>query len=147
MRALRFTMASIFLLFFTHSIAVAQSTNLTKTFKEHFNKTVQEVHQTEDADEKRTLLNESFIKMIEALDRIESKANLSEDEIAQLQTYKIGLEEKVNELNGLDGFDEIMDEDLDDFASYSQDFVEQANRTITIGLTTALLIVIILLLL
>lgn len=85
--------------------------------------------------------------MIAAIDRIESVASLSEDESANLSSYKLGLTEKVNELNGNDGFDEILDEDLDDFSNFSQDFIEQANRTITVGVTTALLILIILLLL
>jgi chromosome condensin MukBEF ATPase and DNA-binding subunit MukB len=147
MRTIRLTMAAIFILFAIQSVAVAQSTNITETFKKHFNETVQQVQQTENSDEKRMILNESFTKMIIAIERIESRANLSEDEIAQLHSYKLGIEEKQNELNGLDGFDEVLDEDLDDFSNFSQDFVEQANRTITIGVTTLLLIIIILLLL
>lgn len=147
MSTIRLITTSILLLFAVQSLAVAQSTNITETFKKHFNETVQQVQQTENADEKRTILNESFTKMIDALNRIESRANLSEDEIAQLQTFKNGIEEKQNELNGLDGFDEIMDEDLDDFSNFSQDFMEQANRTVTIGVSTALLILIILILL
>lgn len=85
--------------------------------------------------------------MITTLDRIETQANLTEDESAQLISFRNDISEKQNELNGLDGFEEVLDEDLDDFSSFSQDFVEQANRTVTIGLTTALLILIILLLL
>jgi hypothetical protein len=146
MRTIRLITTSIFLLFVVQSMAFAQSTNITETFKKHFNETVQQVHQTESADEKRMILNESFSKMITALDRIESRANLTEDELDRLQSYKLGITEKQNELNGLDGFDEIVDEDLDDFSNFSQDFMEQANRTITIGVTTALLILIILLL-
>jgi chromosome condensin MukBEF ATPase and DNA-binding subunit MukB len=147
MKTLRLTIASLFLVFAIQSIAVAQSTNITETFKKHFNETVQQVHQADDADEKRLILNESFSKMLIAIDRIESRVNLSEDEIVQLQSFKHGIEEKQNELNGLDGFDEVLDEDLDDFSNFSQDFMEQANRTITIGATTLLLIIIILLLL
>lgn len=129
------------------SVAVAQSVNLTETFKKSFNETFEEVQYTESADEKRTILNEKFSKMINVIDRIESKANLSEDESNQLSSYKAGLLEKQNELNGLDGFDEILDEDLDDFSEYSQQFFEQANRTITIGVGTAILIAILLLVL
>tara|TARA_R100001143_G_scaffold4167_1_gene7000 strand:+ start:28066 stop:28509 length:444 start_codon:yes stop_codon:yes gene_type:complete len=147
MRTIRLTITSIILLFAVQSIAVAQSTSMTETFKKHFNETVEQVHQTESADEKRAILNESFTKMITTLERIESEANLTEDETAQLVSFKNDISEKQSELNGLDGFDEIQDEDLDDFSNFSQDFVEQANRTITIGLTTALLILIILLLL
>ncbi|MCC5906263.1 MAG: hypothetical protein JJU13_08660 [Balneolaceae bacterium] len=147
MKSIRLIITSIFLLFAFSSMAVAQSTNITETFKKHFNETVQKVQQTESADEKRLILNESFTKMITALDRIESDAILSKDKIAQLQSYKLGITEMQNELNGLDGFDEILDEDLDDFSNFSQDFMEQANRTITIGLTSALLLIIILILL
>lgn len=147
MRTIRLTITSILLLFAVQSVAVAQSTSVTETFKKHFNETVEQVHQTENADEKRVILNDSFTKMITTLDRIETRANLTEDEIAQLVSFRSGITEKQSELNGLDGFEEVLDEDLDDFSSFSQDFIEQANRTVTIGLTTALLILIILLLL
>jgi len=147
MKTLRPIITSIFLLFAFQSMAVAQSTNITETFKTHFNETVQQVHQADDADEKRLILNDSFTKMLTTLDRIESMANLTEDESAQLNSFRSDIAERQNELNGLDGFDEIMDEDLDDFSNFSQDFMEQANRTITIGATTLLLIIIILLLL
>ncbi|WP_440998512.1 hypothetical protein [Fodinibius sp. SL11] len=147
MKTIRLITSSILLLFAVQSMAVAQSTDIKETFKKHFNKTVQQVQETESADKKRMLLNESFTKMLEAVDRIESRANLSEDKIAQLNSFKNGISEKKSELNGLEGFDEVVDEDLDDFSEYSQDFMEQADRTLTIGLTTALLIVIILLLL
>jgi hypothetical protein len=147
MKTIRLITSSILLLFAVQSMAIAQSTDITETFKKHFNKTVQQVHETESADQKRMLLNESFAKMLEAVDRIESQANLSKDEIAQLKSFKNGILEKKNELNGSDGFDKVVDEDLDDFSEYSQDFMEQADKTLTIGLTTALLIVIILLLL
>ncbi len=146
MKTIRYIITSIFLLFAVQSMAVAQSTNITETFKKHFNETVQQVQQTESADEKRLILNDSFTKMITALDRIESKADLTKDESAQLNSFRSDISDKQNELNGLDGFDEVLDEDLDDFSNFSQDFMEQANRTITIGATTALLILIILLL-
>lgn len=140
-------LASILLVCAIQTVSIAQSVNVTESFKKHFNETVQEVQNTDNADEKRAILSESFNKMISTIDRIESKASLTEDEIANLNNYKFGLTEKLNELNGVDGFDEIMDEDLDDFSNFSQDFIEQANKTITIGVTTALLILIILLLL
>ncbi|MDZ7715316.1 MAG: hypothetical protein U5J95_03805 [Balneolaceae bacterium] len=147
MKTIRLLITSIFIIFAAQSMAVAQSIDITEKFKKHFNETVQEVQQTESANEKRLILNESFTKMITAIDRIESRANLSEKEMAQLQSYKLGIEEKKNELNGLDGFNEVQDEDLDDFSNFSQDFMEQAANTVTIGLTTVLLVVIILLLL
>ncbi len=147
MKTLYTILASMLLVCAIQTTSFAQSTDVTETFKKHFNETVQAVHATDNADEKRAILNESFSKMINVIDQIESRASLTEDEIANLNSYKLDLTEKMNELNGLDGFDEIMDEDLDDFSNFSQDFIEQANRTITIGIGTALLILIILLLL
>ena len=147
MKTIHIIITFIILLFTIQSMAAAQSTNITETFKKHFNETVQQVQQTESADEKRMILNESFTKMIVAIDRIESLANLSEDERALLSSYKNDLSEKQNELNGLDGFEQVEDADLDDFSSFSQDYLEQAYRTITIGVTTAVLIIILLLIL
>lgn len=64
-----------------------------------------------------------------------------------LAGFKNDLIEKKNELNGQDGFAKVPDNRLNDFAQYVQQDMEQADRVVTISLTTALLIVIILLLL
>lgn len=147
MKTLQTLLVSILLMCAFQTSAYAQSTNVSESLKKHFNQTVQDVQKAEHPDEKRAILNESFHKMIHVLERIESAASLTADEHAGLETYKLGLTEKLSELNGEDGFNEIVDEDLDDFSQFSQDFIEQANRTITIGATTALLVLIILLLL
>jgi len=148
MRIFNFIISSIILLFVIHTMSVAQSTNVGEALKNHFNETVQQVQQTDDSIEKRAILNESFTKMILTIDRIESRANLSQDERTLLNSFKSDLLDKKNELAGLDGFNQVEDSELDEFSSYTQDFLEQANRrTITIGITTALLIVLILLLL
>lgn len=136
---------TIFLL--TCQSAIAQSGSFSDIFKQHFNETVESVENAETAEEKRTYLNHSFDKMLTAIERIEQSADLSDDEQNQLISFKNDVEERKSELNGLDGFDEIVDEDLDDFSNFSQQMMEQANRTITLSLTSALLIVLILLLL
>lgn len=144
MKSLRFlTTAILFIL--TFQTALFAQSNIEEIFKKHFNKTVQNVEQTNDADEKRAILNTSFDKMLKAADRIE--ASLSDDEREELKSFKNAVTEKQNELNGLDGFDEIQDEELDDFSNYVQQDFEQANRYITISVSTALLIILILLLL
>lgn len=147
MKTIYTILASLIMVCAFQTASLAQTTNISETFKKHFNETVQEVHGLENTDEKRAVLNESFNKIITVIDRIESRVSLTEDETASLESYKLGITEKVNELNGLDGFDEIADEDLDDFSSFSQEYIEQANRTITIGVGTALLIVLLLLIL
>lgn len=146
MKTIRLLITSVFLVFAIHSIADAQKVDITEMFKKHFNETVQQVQETERADEKRVILNESFMKMITVIDRIDSLANLTENESTLLESYKGDIAEKLHELNGEAGFDEVMDEDLDDFSNYSQQYFEQADRTVTIGVTTVLLIIIILLL-
>lgn len=146
MKTLYIILTSALFVFAVQTATFAQSINVTEIFKEHFNETVLAVHNTEIKDEKRAILDDSFNKMIIGVEQIESLSYLTEDERANLATYKNGITEKLSELNGLDGFDEVIDEDLNDFSDYSQNYIEQANRTITIGVTTALLILIVLLL-
>lgn len=147
MKTLHVIAVSVFLAFAVQSAAVAQSINLTETFKKSFNETVQDVRETENATEKRALLNDSFSKMIKVIERIESEAKLSADESAWIGSYKSEIQEKKSELNGADGFNRVMDKDLNNFSDYSQHYMEQADRTITIGLTAVLLIILILILL
>lgn len=147
MRTLNTILSSFILFFAVHSVSVAQSVNLTETFKESFNETVLNVHDAENELEKRSILNESFDKMIVAIERIENLANLDKTEQAQLISFKNEITAKQNELNGLNGFRRIEGKNLDDFSEYSQQFFEQADRTVTIGITAALLIVLILILL
>jgi len=59
-----------------------------KVIKKHFNETVQRVQQTENSDDKRAVLKASFSKMITAIDKIESVARLSDEELAQLTSVK-----------------------------------------------------------
>lgn len=58
MKTIPLLICSIILLFVVQSMSVAQSTDITETFKKHFNETVQDVRQTESADKKRLILNE-----------------------------------------------------------------------------------------
>ena len=147
MKTLYSIFASLLMICAIQTESFSQSVNITESFKKHFNETVQAVHETDNAEKKRVILNESLHKMISTLDRIESLVSLTGDESARLLSLKFDLTEKLNELNGLDGYDQIVDQDLNDFSNFTQDMMEQANRTVTIGASTALLILIILLIL
>lgn len=147
MKKIQLFITSIILLLAIHSSAVAQSSKITDTFKKHFNETVQKVQEEENPTERRSILNKSYNNMITALEHIETKANLTDEELNQLHSYKSGIVEKQNELNGFDGFSEVQDEDLLEFSEYSQQYFEQANRTVTLSVSTALVIIIIILLL
>lgn len=139
---------SLLILFFaSFGTASAQSESVSEMFKTHFNQTVQDVKSAENPKDQRLLLNASFDKMVRAVDRINEKAELTDDQRTELMAFKDQIVQKKNELNGADGFDEVQDDELIDFSDYSQQELEQANRTVTLSLTTALLIVLILLLL
>lgn len=128
-------------------VLFAQTTNVSETFKTHFNKTVVDVSETASPYEKRALLNKSFNKMLSAVERIESSGSLSAEELTTLDAFKFDIVEKSDELNGLNGFPGILDGQLDNFSKYTQQDMEQAvDRTITLTLGTVLLIILILLL-
>lgn len=146
MKSLKLLIYSFVLLFGLYTTVAAQSTHVTETFKKHFNATVEKVQAAENADDKRDILNDSFSRMLTAVERIESLEKLSREDLAKLDAFRRDIEDRKNELNGLRGFQRITDEDLDDFSSFSQQAIEQADRTVTISLTTVLLVIIILLL-
>lgn len=137
---------TILIAFALQSAAVAQGNNATEKIKNYINSTVQKVEKEENVTEKRAILNKSFDKMIGAFDRI-SKMNIPDTDAEAIIQLKNDIAEKRNELNGMEGFKRVDDSNLNNFAHYVQDDFEQADRTIVIGVTTALLIVIILLLL
>lgn len=115
--------------------------------KAYVNDVVTDAKAAENATQKRERLNDGLDDLVTALDRVSRTANLSEadrDGIAALRTTIV---EKQRELQGTHGYEQVPDRQLDDFADYVQQDIEVADRTVTIGLTTALLIVIILLLL
>jgi hypothetical protein len=52
------------------------------------------------------------------------------------------MRDRQNELNGLDGFEKVPANKLDEFATFTLQDIEQADTIITISLTTLLLIII-----
>jgi hypothetical protein len=147
MKLLQAALTAAFLLFILNMNAFSQGQNLNEIFKTHMNKTVQNVKNSDSAAEKRVILDTSFDKMLTAIERIENSASLTEQEKAELSTFKSSIEEKSNQLHGLKVYKKVTDENLDEFSEYSQQAMEQADRTLTLSLTTVLLVVIILLLL
>lgn len=125
----------------------AQSNNAVNMFKKHVNGVVQKVEKAETPDKKRNLLNTSFEKLLATFDKVENMQSLSQADRASLNKLRANVTEKKNELNGHDGFKRVADNQLNNFANFVQQDIEQADETITISVTVLLLIVIILLLL
>jgi len=146
----RFTTAGLFItmLFFTaFQTASAQSDKAVNMFKKHVNNVVQQVENVENPQEKRELLNTSFDKLLGSFDRVENMRVLSQADQSSLNQLRANITEKKNELNGLNGYKRVQNNQLNNFANFVQQDLEQADSTITISVTVLLLIIIILLLL
>ncbi len=133
------------LMLITPSIAGNGNVKLENKLKEYFHNTAERVHKAETSAEKREILDNSLDKLTEALNRVE-KTNLTDSDAKAVKALKNRVAEKTKELNGLEGYDKVANAQLDNFADYVQQDMEQANRYITISVTTVLLIIIILLL-
>ncbi len=115
--------------------------------KQYFSKAADKVKETENASEKREILNESFNNMSEALDKVLSSGLISESDRVGIEQYKATLKEKQNELEGSNGYERVQDRQLNSFANYVVQDMEQADSTITISVIALLLIIIIVILL
>ena len=115
--------------------------------QKYLNDTSLKVKATTDPSQKREILNESFEKMSKALDKVQSSPLVSKEDRAGIDLFKASLQEKLDELTGLNGYERVSDEQLDAFSDYVVQDMEQADRTVTISLVTLLLIIIIVILL
>jgi hypothetical protein len=103
------------------------------------------VKATADASQKREILDKSFAKMSKALDIAQSSPLISKDDKAGISKFKAVLTEKQDELAGVNGYTAVPDAQLNIFADYAVQDMEQAQN-ISISLVAALLIVIIIIL-
>ena len=115
--------------------------------QKYFSDAAKKVKATENASEKRIILNESFQTMSKALDKVQSLALISENDRVGIERLKATLREKQDELAGLNGFARVSDEQLNTFSDYVVQDTEQAEVVLTISLVTLLLIIIIIILL
>ena len=105
------------------------------------------VKATPDPAEKRAILSSGFQNMSKAITILKGTNLLSENDMAGINKFNGSLQEKRDELNGVSGFARVQDNDLNAFADYSMQDLEQADGTITISLVALLLIIIIVILL
>jgi hypothetical protein len=114
--------------------------------RKYFSETASKVKATEDPAQKREVLNKSFETMTDVLDRVQASPLISKDDRAGIARLKATLKENQDELAGLNGYEPVPDAQLNNFADYSLQAMEQADQQITISLVAALLIIIILIL-
>jgi hypothetical protein len=119
--------------------------NPREKLKRHVRDIVQTVKAAPTPAKKRALLDDKLRGMIRALDRAERMTALPQDR-AGIDALRARLQEKLDELHGQNGYEAVPADQLDTFADYVQQDFEQAD-TITISLTSALLILILIILL
>ena len=110
--------------------------------QKYFNDAAIKVKATENASEKRTILNESFQKMSKALDGVQSSGLISKEDIITIDQFKSAMQQKQDELNGDNGYERVSDKQLNAFSDYVVQDMEQADKVITISLVTLILIAI-----
>lgn len=115
--------------------------------KKYVNGVVQEVVEADNAEDKRAILNKSLNKLIDVFDRVENMKNFSPDEVAGVVALKSDLIDRRDQLNGINGFARIPDNQLNNYASFVQQNMEQADTYITLSAGLAIVIVLLLLLL
>ena len=135
---------SIFMMFV---LAIPVNADAKGELKQYFSKAADKVKATENADEKREILNESFNNMSKILDKVLSSELISESDYAGIEQYKATLQEKQNELEGSNGYQRVPDAQLNAFADYVVQDMEQADSTITISVVALILIILLVVLL
>jgi hypothetical protein len=117
-------------------------------FKSYLNETVQQVKNATDATEKRDILRRSLENMQTAAQQLKDSRGVDDEGRAALGAFKDVITDKLDQLEGRNGYETVADADLDDFTDYVQQDLEQAQRlVISIGVGTLLLLILLILLL
>jgi hypothetical protein len=114
--------------------------------QKYFNDAATKVKATNDVVQNRDILNNSLQTMSKALDKVENAGLISQEDQPAVNRFKAALQERQDELTGSNGFERVSDAQLNAFSDYVVQDMEQADKTITISVVTALLIVIIIIL-
>lgn len=114
--------------------------------KGYFSSVALQVKKERNPAEKREILNRSFAKVFTTANKIEQMPAFSSSDLQVVAELRSRTQEKFDELNGLNNYQAVSDAQLDQFADYVVQDLEQA-RPITIVTTTGVLIVIALLIL
>lgn len=127
--------------------AQATDVDVMARFKAYVNETVVEVKKADDPETKRALLATSLERMKKAADMVGRMPGLDEDGRAAVDAFDANISDKLDQLNGKNGYERVANGQLNDFADYMQQDLEQAQRlVISLSLTALILILIIVLL-
>jgi hypothetical protein len=115
--------------------------------QKHFNNVANKVKATENPEEKRMILENSFKDLSEALNTVQSSFLVSKADKDGIENLKITLKENQDELAGTNGYDRVPDAQLNNFSNYVVQNMEQADETITISVVALVLIILLVVLL
>jgi len=149
MSRIRLVAALLFAFIFSQAAFAGngESAKVQDKFKQYFNSISVQVKQANTPAEKRDILNKSFEKFNKALSTVINMRGIPAGDVKSLNTLKASVSAKYNELNGLKGYTKVQDSQLNNFADYVRQDMEQADQWVTISVTTLLLIVILVILL
>lgn len=137
------TLGVLFLVMLMTHVSVAQGT---ADIKNYFNETAVSVKATNDVVRKRELMDQSLRRMSRAISTMERVGSVSDGDRPGLSGLKTTLQDRLDELEGRNGFDRVADSQLDGFATYVVQDMQQAAQTVTISTITLLLLIILVIL-
>ncbi len=120
-------------------------TRLENRIKGYFNDLLLDVQQTKDPVEKRALLNEGLERFLAAMERVQKLPLLNREQRQGVARFNAEVQAKLDELNGTAGFPRVANADLDSFAGYLVQDLEQAARNYVVIPVAAIIIIILLL--
>jgi hypothetical protein len=110
--------------------------------QKYFSDAAKKVNAAESASEKRDILEKSFKRMFNALDKVQNSGFASQEESEGIDLFKATIKDRQDELIGVNGFERVADSQLNDYANFVVQDMEQAS--ITISLLALVLIIILL---
>lgn len=123
-------------------IQTSKADDLKKELQKYINEIITEVKEAETPDEKREILNDLFEDLQSSFSAAKNSPYVPEEDHKGIDILETKMRDRHNELNGLDGFEKVPDNKLNEFATFTLQDIEQADTIITISLTTLLLIII-----
>ena len=113
----------------------------------YLNDTALKVQATASPTQKREILTQNLGEMTRMIDTVKGAPLTTDQDRANLDRLQATLQDKSDELAGINGFDRVPDDQLNAFSTYVVQDMEQADKSLNISLVAALLIVIIIILL
>jgi len=141
---LRRTAVSLAVMVFVMAFAgIAQGQD---KLQNYFSDVACKVKAAAEPSQKREILDESFVRMSKALDAVQKSPLISKADKVGIDQVKTVLKDKQEELAGVNGYERVPDAQLNAFADYVVQDMEQAAQTVTLSLVTLLLIILIVIL-